>query len=358
MIDTPTITRVPVPARLEDADGADFIAMADVFNRAMEHDLGLDHLKWVASEMLPGWQDQTYREERGYLARRDGSPVGALQLSAPREDGATALEFDLLAVPEARGEGVETALLQQLLRDADELGRTSLQTWSVHPLGRATPTIPAPTGFGAVPLDAQSQFLLDAGFTLRQVERNSSYALTGDPEPVRRMLAEAQRYAGSDYRLETWTSPTPAAFEESFAWVVSRMSTDVPMAGMDAVEEVWDAERIRRRDERLLAAGLTISVAAVVHVPTGRIVAYNELGIGADLSRPTSQWGTLVIREHRGHRLGTIVKCANILRWRDLVPSSPFITTFNAEENRPMLDVNEAVGFTPLTVAGAWEMRR
>jgi GNAT superfamily N-acetyltransferase len=356
MIDTLTITRVAVPASLEDPDAADFIALADVFNRAMEHDLGLDHLKWVASESLPGWLDQTYRVQRGYLATRDGTPVGALQISAQCEEGATTLEFDLLAVPEARGEGVERALLEQLLSDAAELGRSSLQTWSVHPLGES-PTIAAPTGFGAVPLDEQSRFLLGAGFTLRQVERNSSYPLTADPEPVQRMLEEAQQHAGPDYRLVTWTSPTPTAFEESFAWVVSRMSTDVPMGGMDAVEEVWDAERIRRRDARLHAAGLTISVAAIVHEPTHRIVAYNELGIGADLSRPTSQWGTLVIREHRGHRLGTIVKCANILRWRGLVPTSPFITTFNAEENRPMLDVNEAVGFTPLTVAGAWELR-
>lgn len=357
MIDTLTIARVPVPASLSAADAADFIAMGDVLNRTLEHDLGLDHLNWVASEMLPGWQDQTYSVQRGYLALRDGTPVGALQLSAPREEGATTLEFDLLATPEARSEGIEAALLRQLLQDAAELGRTSLQTWSLHPLGDGRPMIAAPTGFGAVPLDTQSQFLLDSGFTLQQVERNSSYPLAADPEPVRRMLVDAQRRAGSDYRLETWTSPTPSEFEERFAWVRSRMSTDVPMAGLESVEEVWDAERVRRRDERLRDSGLTISVAAVVHVLTGRIVAYNELAIGADLSRPTSQWGTLVIREHRGRRLGTIVKCANILRWRELVPTSPFITTFNAEENRPMLDVNEAVGFTPLTIAGAWEMR-
>ncbi len=357
MSERPTITRVPVPASLADADAADFIASADVFNRAIEHDLGLDHLKWVPSEMLPVWRDETYTVHRAHLARREGTLVGALQISAPREEGATTLEFDLLAVPEARGQGVEEALLTQLRRDAAELGRTSLQTWSIHPLGGEGPTMAAPTGFGAVPLDAQSQFLLDSGFTLRQVARNSSYSLEADPESVRCMLADAQRQAGPDYRLETWTSPTPSEFEDSFAWVVSRMSTDEPRAGMDSAEEVWDAERVRRRDERLRSAGFTISVAGVVHVPSGQIVAYNELAIGADLSRPTSQWGTLVIREHRGHRLGTIVKCANILRWRGLVPTSPFITTFNAEENRPMLDVNGAVGFTPLTIAGAWELR-
>lgn len=354
MIDTLNVTPVDVPARLEDADAADFIDMATVLTRALVHDLGSDHLDWVPSEMLPGWLDQSDHLQGGFVARRGDACVGAVTFSGPREAGARELEFDLLASADARGAGVEEALLEHLISTARDLGRDVLQTYSIHPITEGLRQLCPPTGFGTIPLDHQSRFLEDNGFVLQQVDRNSVFDLTGDLSGIHARLAAAERFAGTDYRTVVWTSPTPPEYAEGFAFALSRMATDVPMSGLTFTEEVWDAERVRRRDARLGASGRLVSVAAVVHVPSDRVVAYNELTVGADRSRPSHQWGTLVVREHRGRRLGTIVKCANILRWRGLVPASPFISTFNAEENRPMLDVNEAIGFQPVAYGGAW----
>lgn len=350
------ITALTVPTTLDDPDAADFHAFVALNNAVCLNDTGLTDLDSTAAELLPQWQDLTDHVNSTFLARERGEIVGAVTVTHATAEP-TSAEFDLMVVPENWGRGIERALLSAAEREVRALGRKIVQTWTLHrPDPGDSPLVPK-TGWGRVSRTPLAQLLADDGFTLEQVERNSAFDLQGDPGRVERMLAAALAVAGDDYRLVEWTVPTPPELRDGYAWAQSRMSTDVPSGELEIDEETWDAERVARRDARFVEGGQTVSVAAVEHVPTGTLAAFNELVIGADLTGVTHQYNTLVLKEHRGHRLGQIVKCANILRWRGIAPDSPRITTFNAEENRPMLDINEAMGFEPASYAGAWQKK-
>ncbi|MBW9092922.1 GNAT family N-acetyltransferase [Microbacterium jejuense] len=353
--DVITIQPVTVPAAVDAAEARVFLEMVRIANAVCLHDAGHDYLHEEPEEMLGMWQDQTDWTQLGFAALRGDEVRGVVKMMISNQPDAGAIEFDLMVDPPYRGQGLEELLLAEVEREARERGISTIQTWTLHRPDTAGERLESPTGWGSVPADAEARRQQAHGFTLEQVERNSVFDLTGDFSIVERMLHDAEAAAGDDYRAVVWTSPTPPEYVEGFAYTLSRMSTDTPQGGLVVDEQHWDAARVTRRDARLQAQGLTVSVAAVLHVPTGRVVAYNELAIADDPSGATQQFGTLVVKEHRGHRLGTIVKCANLLRWRTIAPLSPRVSTFNAEENRHMLDINEAIGFVPASYAGAWK---
>jgi GNAT superfamily N-acetyltransferase len=358
LIDTDVVTveRIAVPESADAPDARVFLEMVRIANAVCLADAGHDDLREEPEEMLGFWQDQSDWTQLGFAAVRDGEVLGAVKLMISNEPDASTIEFDLMVDPRHRGRGVEELLLAEVEREARACGLATIQTWTLHRPITGGARLEPSTGWGSIPSDdPQTRFQVSNGFSLEQVERNSVFDLAGDFSLVERMLAEALAVAGDEYRSIQWTSPTPAEYVDGFAYALSRMSTDAPQGGMVVDEQHWDAARVERRDARLRAQGLTVSVAAVLHVPTGKVAAYNELAIAEERAGATQQFGTLVVKEHRGHRLGTIVKCANLLRWRELVPESPRVSTFNAEENRHMLNINESIGFVPASYAGAWK---
>ena len=344
---------ITIPESIHSPDAGDFVSMVEVRNRVYREIRGSDDNSVSAAELLPLYQRDSYELRLLWLVVRDGEPVGRVGVDVPLEEGSKAAYWVIELLAEAQGKGLGSSGYVLVEKTARAHGRSVLQSWAEHPAAPGS-VIDAPTGFGSIPHDRAARFYRANGYTLEQVERVSALDLQAPADAIEGLLAEA-RTAATGYRVVQWSPPTPAEFVDGYAWMKSRMSTDAPAAALEFDEETWDAARLARHDATYIDGGRLMLVTAAQHIETGSLCGFNELAIGPDRAAASHQEDTLVLKEHRGHRLGMLVKCAGLLRWRELASESPRITTYNAEENRPMLNINEAIGFAPIAYEGAWK---
>ncbi|CAH0181300.1 MULTISPECIES: GNAT family N-acetyltransferase [unclassified Microbacterium] len=352
--ETATLHPLELPARA-DAAPTDLVrTYADVRNRSIREVSGRSDEDMSAESLLPLLRSTPEFTRRQWCVRDGGDMVGVATLNIMADaDGRTAITVISL-LRSAWGRGIGSAVLPHIERVARDAGVVRLLVWVEHPASDE-PALAAPTGFGEIPRDHHARFLLRHGFSLEQVERVSMLTWSDavvDRIRAARAVAE-QKSAG--YRVVQWMLPTPAEHVSGYAWMKEHMSTDVPDADLGMPPEKWDAERVARHDERYAQRGTTVLVTAAEHIATGELCAYNELAIDTDPGDTSHQEDTLVLASHRGHRLGMLVKTAGLLAWHDQHPDSPGVITYNAEENRPMLDINEAIGFAPISYEGAWK---
>ena len=324
---------------------------------------GKAHLSPLSRRRLSS-SGQALQEDKGSFVHLNGAQrisrlkgaVVARGVYEERIGAATdAAWLQIQVVPEARGHGVGTALADHLHAVATASSKRHAICYIVSPDSPGD-RLPAPTGFGSVPRNnPEVRFLRAQGYTLEQVERASTLALPVEPTQLAADLAAAIVRSGPDFRLHTWHGPTPPRWRDGIAMLLTRMSTDAPSAGLDEPEDPWSVERLVLEEERHASSPRTALVAAVEHVPSGTLAGFTSLDVPRETHRSVGQEDTIVLTEHRGHRLGMLLKLANIEHLERVRPGHPAITTFNAEENRHMLSVNEAVGFVATAYEGAWK---
>lgn len=344
-----------VPDTLDAPDASDFIDMVRVRNAVFREISGHDDHAHPPEELLPHFRPEPYNDRLAWVIVWRGEVCGRVVIDFPLEEGSRVAFVSIEILRSAQGRGLGRAAYAVAEEAIRERGRSVIQSWIEHPPAEGE-RLEAPTGFGSVPLDRSARFALCVGATLEQIERMSALDLTapGIDDRLRAARAGAEASAAG-YRVVTWSLPTPEEYVEGYARMKARMVTDAPAAGMEFDDEVWDAARVRVHEAPYLESGSTMQVTAAQHVETGELAAFNELVVGGDHRAVSHQEDTLVLAAHRGHRLGMLVKTAGLVAWRERFPDTPRVITYNAEENRFMLSVNEAIGFAPIAYEGAWK---
>jgi GNAT superfamily N-acetyltransferase len=280
--------------------------------------------------------------ETVWVARVDGSVVGGCLLNLPTLDNLSNAAGHILVVPEHRRRGIGRALLAHLRDEATRRGRIRLIAEADQPLD---PAAPDPAGrfaaaSGAVPALVGTRRRLDIGSI--------------DPAVLIRLEVQA-RAKSRGYSLVQWVGRTPRRWLGDIAYLTGRMITDAPMDDLRWDAEVYDAVRLRERDASCLACGLHMATTAAVDA-RGRLVAFTQIVGYATSHCYAKQWDTIVAPEHRGHRLGTLIKVANLHRACTQYPELRVIDTGNADSNPYMIGINEAMGFRPHCRSVEWQL--
>ena len=158
------------------------------------------------------------------------------------------------------------------------------------------------------------------------------------------LLREQAAQAAAGYSVVTWDGRTPEEYLARYAELENAMA-DAPH---DAGEEnpVWDADRVREQmDDIRERQGRHVYTLAALHDASGEMAAVTSVERDQDFPEWGHQQITAVIRKHRGHRLGLLVKAA-MLDWLAVAePGIERILTYNAAANQHMIAINEQLGY-------------
>lgn len=281
--------------------------------------------------------------------------VGALTMYSPLLDSVEMTEATIEPEPQlplAAQREVAEALVARAHDEAARLDRTTIV---VSAVGAATGPVTARTGFGAGdPAEPGTAPLVARGYELEQVYRVSVAELAALPDLEERHAAALAR--ASAYELARWQGETPAELREGMRALHERMSIDAPVAGLAWEPETWDDDRLAEFERSKQEGGRTLLTVAARERATGELAGFTTLILPTSGST-ARQHDTLVTTPHRGHGLGMLMKLDNLLRLRELRPELVRVVTWNAEENRAMLAVNEASGFLPVAYEAQWQWK-
>ena len=329
--------------RVDVRDDATMQVSCELLRRAYTADHPDDPLP-TAPEMIAharaGEDGETWEY---WLLRTADEPVAMYRLQLPLLDNLDLADLDLAVDAARQRRGPGRHLHAHALARVEELGRHQVIVGLNEPADGSPP-------------NRAMRFAAAAGGSRSLGEVRRTLDLTAlDTERLDRLRCEAEAASGG-YRLVSWTDPCPDDLVDDFAALYARMSTDAPRGGLDIEPEHWDRDRVRQREATIRDQGRTHLVTGARVGRDGPLVAFSDLATSRHAPEHAFQWATLVVTEHRGHRLGALVKLANLERLPAVAPQARLLHTWNADVNSHMIAINEAMGFRAVQRESMWRI--
>jgi len=295
---------------------------------------------------LPSWPLKSFRSKwtrsydsapsEAWLATDEsGEPAGCYLLRLPVQENVTQARVILQVPPARRRAGIGSELLAHCAHRARRAGRARMggEARDGSPGAAFAQAVGAQAGI------AEVNRILDVDSSL--------------PARLDRLRAEAQDQA-TGYSLLSWLGATPKEYLDEVARLNNAMADAPRDEGVQATR--WDGQRVAEQEEHALAHGLRFRTVAARHDETGELAALTQICTDDGTPGWAFQQITAVAKEHRGHRLGLLIKVANLQRLTSDDPSASRILTGNAGANRFMIAINEKLGFRVSDQYRYWDL--
>jgi GNAT superfamily N-acetyltransferase len=260
-----------------------------------------------------------------------------LEITFPRWDNPHLGIVGLTVDPDLRRRGLGTALFEAGVEHIRGAGRTHMLVFGWD--------IPAASGFAkAMGLDRGQE----------EVQRRQDVRALDWDRLDREFAAAAERSAG--YELVRLTGPTPDDMIADIARMTEAIN-DAPIDSLEIDDEVFTPERIRAFETAQAALQRRVYRLMARERDTGVLAGHTMVGVDGDRPWLGWQYDTSVLRAHRGHRLGLLLKIG-MLRWLATEePQLHRLDTWNAASNSHMISVNEILGYRVVGQTVVWQKR-
>ncbi|WP_232828581.1 GNAT family N-acetyltransferase [Kribbella monticola] len=276
-----------------------------------------------AAHLKYGWDGDP---GQSYLARdADGFVAGLLSLELPTYDNTNLAWFEVEVHPDYRGRGIGSELVRYAEQLARRVGRNSI--------GTTTWDLPKAAAFAE-----------RHGYEQKSIEVNRRQDIAGlDWSVVEDLYAEAVR-ASSAYELIRITGRLPEDLLEEMVAVTASIN-DAPRDELEIEDDEYSPERLRAYEDAQLAHDRTLYRVIARERATGVLAGHSTVTVERERPHIAEQADTAVSRDHRGHRLGALVKTGMLLWLREAEPAVTQLDTWNAESNAHMIAINEQLNY-------------
>ena len=319
---------------LDPADDAQLRRFHEIGWRAEKEDGRPWNAFWTYGEMAVMLREQTEDHRMtGVCVFDGGEMVGGGVLGMSLLDNLDKAWMFPAVEPERRGRGIGGELVEALVSCARDEGRTQMLSGTA-------------VAFADRETSGVLRFAERHGFEPANTEIIRVLPLPVADGLLEEVSGETAAYHDG-YSIETYVDELPDRYLPSYSHLRNQLALDAPTGKVDFEAEQATPEIERQKLERNRRAGRTTYITLAVK--DGEAVAHSDLFLQPS-GDEAHQMGTLVRRDHRGHRLGTAVKVANLAALQKAGADVSRVITQNAETNSWMVSINVRLGFEPVGV--------